>query len=56
MKPEVLGLSAAPKSRAGPGENNAWPRGEIDRFILAKLEEKRLTPAGDADKLTCCGA
>jgi hypothetical protein len=28
----------------------SWPRGPIDRFILAKLEEKRLAPARDADK------
>ena len=33
-------------------ENEAWPRASIDRFILAKLEEKHLTPAGDADKYT----
>ena len=32
--------------------NAAWPRSSIDRFILAKLEEKHLTPAGDADKYT----
>jgi hypothetical protein len=30
--------------------NKSWPRGDIDRFILAKLEEKRLTPSRDADK------
>ncbi|QEH37953.1 Planctomycete cytochrome C [Aquisphaera giovannonii] len=28
----------------------AWPRGDLDRFILAKLEEKGLRPVGDADK------
>jgi len=28
-----------------------WPRGDIDRFILAKLEANRLTPAKDADKI-----
>ncbi|MBI1312767.1 DUF1553 domain-containing protein [bacterium] len=27
-----------------------WPRGDIDRFVLAKLEEHGLTPAGDADR------
>jgi cytochrome c553 len=27
-----------------------WPRSEIDRFILAKLEEKNLTPVRDAGK------
>src|ERR1019366_3306788 len=29
-----------------------WARDEIDHFILAKLEEKKLQPVGDADKLT----
>jgi hypothetical protein len=28
----------------------AWPRSAIDHFVLAKLEEKGLAPAGDADK------
>ena len=32
--------------------NTAWPRTEIDRFILAKLEEQKLSPADDADKRT----
>jgi len=27
-----------------------WPRSDIDRFILAKLEEKKLTPVPDAGK------
>jgi mono/diheme cytochrome c family protein len=30
----------------------SWPRSPIDRFILAKLEEKRLRPARDADPRT----
>jgi cytochrome c553 len=30
----------------------AWPRSPIDRFILAGLETKGLTPAAPADKLT----
>ena len=29
-----------------------WPRNDIDRFILAKLEEKGLKPAPDADRRT----
>lgn len=29
-----------------------WPRGEIDRFILARLEEAGLKPAPDADRRT----
>src|SRR6185295_18556916 len=31
-------------------KNRDWPRGVIDRFILAKLEEKRLPPVRDADR------
>ena len=27
-----------------------WPHSDIDRFILAKLEEKKLTPVPDAEK------
>jgi mono/diheme cytochrome c family protein len=33
-------------------KNSAWPKSEIDRFILAKLESKNLSPVRDADKLT----
>ncbi|MCW5969103.1 MAG: PSD1 domain-containing protein [Blastocatellales bacterium] len=33
-------------------KNQAWVRSPIDNFILAKLEEKSLAPASDADKLT----
>lgn len=32
--------------------NQSWPQGAIDRFILAKLEERGLTPALPADKRT----
>ncbi len=28
----------------------AWARGDIDRFLLAKMEERGVAPAGDADK------
>ncbi len=36
-----------------PAVKNAdWPRTEIDRFILARLEGESLTPAADADKRT----
>ena len=30
----------------------AWPRGDLDRFLLAKLEAKGLTPVADADRVT----
>ena len=31
-------------------KNTAWPKGDIDRFVLAKLEKKQLTPARDASR------
>jgi cytochrome c553 len=34
-----------------PVKDGAWPRGDIDRFILAGLEKKGLRPVGDADPL-----
>jgi len=30
----------------------SWPAGEVDRFVLAKLEGKNLAPVGDADRAT----
>lgn len=30
----------------------AWPRGDIDRFVLAGVEKRGLKPVSDADKLT----
>ena len=30
--------------------NKAWPRTPVDSFILAKLEEKKMVPAPDAEK------
>lgn len=38
-----------PKAAPVPAvKNTAWPANDIDRFILAKLEENKLTPAPDA--------
>lgn len=40
-----------PKSGAAPKvKDAAWPRNDIDRFVLAKLEEKNLRPSADADR------
>src|SRR6266404_969785 len=33
-------------------KNRAWVKNEIDAFILTKLEEKKLTPAPPADRVT----
>ncbi len=35
-----------------PVTNAAWPANEIDRFVLAKLEAKGLTPNPEADRYT----
>jgi hypothetical protein len=41
-----------PKKTAPPQvKNAAWPKTDIDRFTLAKLEEKNLQPVPDASKL-----
>jgi hypothetical protein len=33
-------------------KDNAWPRSDVDQFILAKLESEGLTPVSDADRPT----
>lgn len=43
----------APKKSDAPLVKDAsWPRGQIDRFILAGLEAKEIKPVADADKTT----
>jgi mono/diheme cytochrome c family protein len=37
--------------RAPAVKDAAWPRDEVDRFVLAGLEKKGLHPVGDADRL-----
>ncbi len=43
-----------PPVRPKPPEikNSAWPKNPIDHFVLAKLEEKGLTPSPEADRPT----
>jgi cytochrome c553 len=42
-----------PRQVAAPGvKNTAWPRTEVDRFVVAALEAKGLTPVDDADRRT----
>jgi len=33
-----------------PTKDTAWPKGDIDRFILARLEKENLRPIGDAPR------
>ena len=43
----------APKTHAVPMvKDSAWPRNEVDRFLLAKLESQGLQPVVDADPYT----
>jgi cytochrome c553 len=42
-----------PQKAAPPAVKDAgWPRGDIDRFLLAEMEAKGLKPVGDADART----
>ncbi len=42
-----------PQKTAAPEvKNAAWPQTDVDRFILAALETKKLTPGADADRRT----
>ncbi len=43
----------APRRAALPTvANAAWPRNEIDRFVLHRLEAEKLSPAAEADRST----
>jgi len=43
----------APRRHPTPAVKDVdWPRGEVDRFILARLEAVGLRPVADADRLT----
>ena len=44
--------SRSPTPRPPAVRDAAWPRDDIDRFILAELEAKGLKPVGDADTAT----
>lgn len=33
-------------------KDKSWPNGDVDRFVLAKLEQAGMVPAADADKRT----
>ena len=42
--------SRSPTRRCRPCATPSWPRDDIDRFVLARLEEAGLEPVGDADQ------
>jgi Protein of unknown function (DUF1553)/Protein of unknown function (DUF1549)/Planctomycete cytochrome C len=42
-----------PKAKPAPAiKDEAWPRNEIDRHVLAQLEQRGLSPAAEADPAT----
>ena len=42
-----------PRRQSAPAvKNSRWARSVIDRFLLAKMESKRIAPVGDADRYT----
>ncbi len=41
-----------PKVEAVPAVESDWVRSDIDRFVLARLDEEGLTPGGEADRHT----
>jgi hypothetical protein len=45
-------LTAVKNPSAPKIASTAWPKSDADRFVLARLEEKGLRPAGDADRAT----
>jgi hypothetical protein len=47
---EFWSLRPISRPSAPPVRNTSWPVNEIDRFVLARLEEHGLAPAPEADK------
>ncbi len=48
----ALGLPRAAAPELPVVRGASWPRNEIDRFVLARLEQAELAPAADADPAT----
>src|SRR5436190_23700933 len=46
--------SFQPVTRPAPApiRHTAWPRNEVDRFVLSRLEREHLQPAREADRVT----
>lgn len=47
---QAWSLAPIVEPRVPAATDSDWPAGDIDRFILAKLAERRLRPRGDAGK------
>ncbi len=51
-KPELWSLKRPVLSPIPGVRNQGWAKSDIDRFVLARLEEKNLSPSEEADKRT----
>ena len=50
-RPKSFGPSSRPRLRRRPQvHDTSWPRTDIDRFVLARLEKEGLKPVADADR------
>ena len=49
---EVLGIPPVKPQSPPEAKDSKWAQSAIDRFILAKLEQKGVQPAKPADKMT----
>src|SRR5262249_30666553 len=45
-------FQALKKPAPAQPEKSDWPRGEIDKYVLAGLQDKEIKPVADADKQT----
>ena len=45
-------FKAPPRPEVPQTKRSAWPRNEVDRFVLARLEKEELSPSAEADKRT----
>ncbi|MBA4192288.1 MAG: hypothetical protein C0467_30325 [Planctomycetaceae bacterium] len=52
LKKEHWAWQPLTEPKVPPVKDAPWARDDVDRFLLAKLDEKGLKPVGDADKLT----
>lgn len=52
VAPQAVAVPGAGEKHAGVFSSSDWPVNDIDRFILAKLEEADLGPSPEADKAT----
>jgi len=51
LRKELWSWQPIKHAEAPAVKDTKWPKSDVDRFVLARLEEKNLAPSGPADKL-----